>query len=53
MYKYYTYNVTYSGQYVGSRVLRVWAWVSPLAAMVMATETLTFDKAVVDFKRIK
>ena len=52
--KYYTFNViNANGISIGSRVIRLGFWHSPLSAMTFALSGISDDKSVVNFKRIR
>ena len=54
MFKYYSYNlIDLRCDVVGSRVLRVWFYKSPIDAMNMAVKITPENKYIIDFKRIK
>lgn len=54
LFKYYTYNVILDGEgLIGSRVIRVLFFQSPIFAMRLAFKDLEDCKAIADFKRVK
>ena len=53
LYKYYSFNVYLNGYIVGSRVVRVYSFRTPIYAMEVSMKLIDSDKAITDFKRIK
>ena len=51
--KYYTFNVIdENGAYVGSKVIGLLFWHSPVSAMRFAVSTISKGRSITDFKRI-
>ena len=52
-YKYYCCNISQGGVIVGSRIIRVHFFRSPIFAFDAIDKTLPPEKVIVDFKRVK
>lgn len=53
LYKYYSCNIIQQSKVIGSRVVRVYFFRSPLFAYAALDKTIPPEKVIVDFKRVR